>query len=245
MSDDPTASKTYYDQRFGNQPQRLNEEETARWRAIQQSLAILRLPPPVRIADFGCGRGWLSGKLSEFGEVTGFDLSEKSIQNASHSYPSLHFICLDASAEIPHHFTGCFDVVVSSEVVEHVHHQREYISNAALLLKSSGLLVLTTPNGRWRDTFYEGDRSKWKQPVENWITASELTDMIGGANLTLHHLSSFQGEWVFNYRPKLPIAWIAYPPTRKLLKAFGLYPVVIKMLNRRMFGLNLIAVAKK
>src|SRR5687767_33472 len=109
--DTNSISKAYYDERFGASGQELNEEERIRWDAIRAAIEGLN-KNDLNIADFGCGRGWLSGKLSGYGTVTGFDLSEKAIENAKRSFPTLKFISLDASGKLPSNCKGAFDLVV-------------------------------------------------------------------------------------------------------------------------------------
>ena len=111
MAKQLNLTKEYYDKRFGEQSQHLNEEETIRWQAIEEVLKKHLHGQKLKIADFGCGRGWLSAKLSAFGEVTGFDVSEKAVQNAKQSFPDLNFVCLDASEKIPEAYMNAFDLV--------------------------------------------------------------------------------------------------------------------------------------
>jgi 2-polyprenyl-3-methyl-5-hydroxy-6-metoxy-1,4-benzoquinol methylase len=48
--------------------------------------------PRLRIADVGCGRGWLTEVLSHFGEAVGFD---QSTVEAARRYPRLRFVECD------------------------------------------------------------------------------------------------------------------------------------------------------
>ncbi len=44
-----------------------------------------------KILEAGCGTGWLSAKLSEFGKVTAVDIGEKIIEIAQETYPHIDF----------------------------------------------------------------------------------------------------------------------------------------------------------
>src|SRR5262249_8514601 len=46
-------------------------------------------------------------------------------------------------------FDEMFDGVLIAEVIEHVAHPDEFLANAARLVKSGGIVVLTTPNGAY------------------------------------------------------------------------------------------------
>lgn len=245
MTEKTELTKAYYDERFGTLSQQLNEEETIRWHAIESALKQHAKTTPLNIADFGCGRGWLSNKLSHFGNVTGFDISEKAIANAQHSYPGINFICLDASTSIPPELTGKFDLVVSSEVIEHLHDQASYLKNIYSLLRTGGEVLITTPNGKWHDAFYQGERISWKQPVENWITLPGLIRLLNHTGFVPLFSDTFNSEWVFAYRPQIKTSRLAHPILRKALKATGLYNFVLKQWNTKQYGLNSIVYASK
>jgi 2-polyprenyl-3-methyl-5-hydroxy-6-metoxy-1,4-benzoquinol methylase len=244
MTDNIDLSRKYYDERFGSLDQKLNEEETIRWKTISKTINGLNLGKNLKIADFGCGRGWLSGKLSEFGSVTGFDLSDKAIENAKSNFPDLKFECLDASASIPEKFKDHFDLVVSSEVLEHITKQKKYIQNLSSLLRKNGKLVLTTPNGKWKTEFYRNGREAWKQPVENWVKEQELIHLCKNEKVKVLNTTSFNSEWIFNFQPG-SFRILSNSLTRKLLKLSGCYSTAIKTLNKRGSGLNLILLGEK
>jgi 2-polyprenyl-3-methyl-5-hydroxy-6-metoxy-1,4-benzoquinol methylase len=62
--------------------------------------------------------GDLSGELLSYGSVTGIDLSEEGIQIAKRRFPGGEFF---AANMLEHDFgSRQFDLVVSSEVLEHV-----------------------------------------------------------------------------------------------------------------------------
>jgi 2-polyprenyl-3-methyl-5-hydroxy-6-metoxy-1,4-benzoquinol methylase len=100
------------------------------------------------VLDLGCGNGSLSHELSKLGfEVHGVDRSESGIQIAREAFPQGHFLLCDVENDLsPDPFLAeSFDVVVSTEVVEHVYHPRQLIQNAFRLLKPSGHFIVSTP----------------------------------------------------------------------------------------------------
>lgn len=102
---------------------------------------------PLRILDIGCGNGALAGRLLAIGhQAVGVDLSESGVMLAKQQYPDARFEVvaadehvLDRLAEQP------FDVVVSTEVIEHVYAPRLFMKGCYTALKPGGTLVLTTP----------------------------------------------------------------------------------------------------
>jgi SAM-dependent methyltransferase len=238
-------TKEYYDKRFGDLSQNLNEEEQLRWNVLSNFISQINFKKNINIADFGCGRGWLSHKLKFFGNVTGFDVSELAIENAKKSFPNTEFICIDASQPIPTKYFASFDLVISSEVIEHIEHQKNYLSNMFLLLKENGLFIITTPNGVWKSVFYSNGRETWKQPIENWRTEEELNQLCTSVNLNKISVTSFNSDWIFAFKPAIRNKWMSHTFFRKLFKAIGLYNFLIKYLNKKMYGINLLIFGKK
>ena len=104
------------------------------------------------VLDLGCGNGSLSHELSKLGfKVYGLDRSDSGIQIAREAFPEVQFSLGDVEEELspqPFHAES-FDVVVSTEVVEHLYRPRRLIKNAFGLLKPSGHFIVSTPYHGW------------------------------------------------------------------------------------------------
>ena len=101
-----------------------------------------------KILDLGCGNGSLSHELSKDGHrVCGMDQSYSGIQIAQNSFPNVEFVFGDVEKDLsPHPFKiGSFDIVLSTEVVEHLYQPSKLIQNAFRLLKPSGHFIISTP----------------------------------------------------------------------------------------------------
>ena len=104
--------------------------------------------------DIGCGGGILSERLSRLGaRVTGIDASESSINVAKeHSFKSrleIDYKCLTTSELLrskKDKFLNKFDIVIASEVIEHVNERKIFLSDISKLSRSGGLIVFTTIN---------------------------------------------------------------------------------------------------
>ena len=94
--------------------------------------------------DHGAGAGDLLGLLYDskiFDELSGADLMGRP----GGLNEKIHWISLDLN-EKNDDMTSRFDVIVSSEVIEHLENPREVFRDFHKKLKPGGLLVVTTPN---------------------------------------------------------------------------------------------------
>ena len=105
----------------------------------------------LKCLDIGCGGGILSEPMSRLGAiVTGIDPSEMAIQSAiAHSRKSrldIDFKCMSTGDLIKSGLDNQFDIIIASEVIEHVSNRALFLSDIAKLCKPGGLVVFTTIN---------------------------------------------------------------------------------------------------
>jgi 2-polyprenyl-3-methyl-5-hydroxy-6-metoxy-1,4-benzoquinol methylase len=99
-----------------------------------------------RILDLGCGNGALCAALSRAGhEVVGCDPSETGIAVAQRAYPHIPFKSLSVYDDPAPLDGDPFDVVVSTEVIEHLFDPRSLPRFASRVLQPEGHLILSTP----------------------------------------------------------------------------------------------------
>lgn len=98
--------------------------------------------------DAGCGNGsFIALFQNKNWKLYGYDLSATGIAFARQTYPHIHFFLADgqtAQAEFIAQ-SGLVDVVISTEVIEHIYDPKEFLRSCFVLLKPSGILVITTP----------------------------------------------------------------------------------------------------
>ena len=104
---------------------------------------------PANILDFGCGEGFLVDKMSERGcELPGYvgvDLREEAINEARTRNPTHDFECADIF-QWPDDGRQ-FDLVIASEVLEHLIDPARFLDRLAAL--STANLLLTVPHEPW------------------------------------------------------------------------------------------------
>ncbi len=158
-----------------------NHDEEARWGKIESCLKSIMGSrgdagdSKPRILDLGCGRGWLSNLASRYGNIEGIDPVREVIRGARRLFPHLRLhhgtarTILDDPGFLP------YDLVLSSEVIEHVpdSEKENFVADLSGLLKPGGHLVLTTPRGEAYDCWKR--RTNFKdQPVEEWVTEAQV-----------------------------------------------------------------------
>ena len=110
--------------------------------------AISRLPAEIKspvMLEIGSGLGYFTYSLSKAGfNIKGIDISETAVNKAKETFGD-HYIC-SGIPEYARDNAGMFDVVIATEVIEHVEDPLEFVDSALLLLRPGGRIILTTPN---------------------------------------------------------------------------------------------------
>ncbi len=106
------------------------------------------IPSNALVVDIGCGNGSFLSLFQDRGwQLFGSDYSFTGIEIAQASYPNIKFSVANAES-MPEELASRvqqFDLVLSTEVIEHVYNPRGLLKTCHSLLKPSGTLVLTTP----------------------------------------------------------------------------------------------------
>lgn len=110
--------------------------------ASHQDLSTSKL----RVLDLGCGNGSLSHVIAQNGyEVVGVEESESGFKLACLSFPDCQFIQASIYSLPYQQLENTFDIVISSEVIEHLFYPKDLVRAAKKCLKPNGRLILTTP----------------------------------------------------------------------------------------------------
>jgi ubiquinone/menaquinone biosynthesis C-methylase UbiE len=119
----------------------LLNEHVARYRFARRFAAA-----GATVLDAGCGSGYGAQEFREAASVIGTDLSADAIRYACENFarPGVRF--LEAACERLPFADASFDLVAAFEVIEHLERWQDLLSQAARVLKASGVLLVSTPN---------------------------------------------------------------------------------------------------
>ena len=115
-------------------------------KALEHARSTKLVGRKLRVFDAGCGNGYVAGQLIKSGfDVSGCDASQKGIEEARKSNPTGNFEVSSVYDDLLSKFGGNWDVVISSEVVEHLYDPRCFVRQVNKLLVPGGTLIITTP----------------------------------------------------------------------------------------------------
>ncbi|MEK6625370.1 MAG: class I SAM-dependent methyltransferase [Bdellovibrionota bacterium] len=99
----------------------------------------------VKILEIGCGLGYLTYALSREGhDVVGVDISQHAVSEAIRRYGD-RYICADLNS-FAKDFANQFDIIILTEVIEHIPEVHAMFQSFNQLLKPNGQILVTTPN---------------------------------------------------------------------------------------------------
>jgi SAM-dependent methyltransferase len=124
----------------------LAESEDTYW-GVRESIKkiVKEKGKNIKILEIGCGLGYLTYSLNKEGlNCLGLDISSEAVKEAKTNFGD-HYIAGDV-----HEFAitneNKFDVIIFTELIEHITDVFSFISSLKSLLNFDGKIILTTPN---------------------------------------------------------------------------------------------------
>ena len=168
-----------------------------------------KLDSGARVLDVGCGNGFTSGEFLKRGcSVVGVDLSVSGIEVARKMYTAGRFEVLPADDSLMERLGEApFDLVVSTEVVEHLYSPRAFARGCFQAIRPGGLFICTTPYHGYLKNLVLSLLNKWDRHadplwdgrhIKLWSrsTLSKLLTEAGFTNLEFRGAGRFPLLWM-------------------------------------------------
>ena len=134
--------------------------------------------------DVGCGLGFFSHSLHQRGvEVTACDLGANLVEQ-TRLRVGCEAVVADALNLVDQFGDGKFDIVISSECIEHTPEPYQAVQQMASVLKEGGLISISTPNIVWQPVVRAATRMKLRpfdgyENFSSWRGLRQTLDACG------------------------------------------------------------------
>ncbi len=144
-----------------------------------------------KVLDVGCGTGWFSQQAAQWGaRVVSSDIGLQMLKQVRQKCDS----ALVASDACRLCFQDAsFDLVISSECIEHTPDPLLAVREMCRVLKPGGILVITVPNKIWRfsATIAAAFKLRPYDGLENWIWWRQLRNELKKQSLRIDRQIGF------------------------------------------------------
>jgi 2-polyprenyl-3-methyl-5-hydroxy-6-metoxy-1,4-benzoquinol methylase len=162
---------------------RLREAFLLQWVAAESERVNRRL----RVLDLGCGEGHFAAALVREGaEIVAVDVAEEPLRRVRVRHPAIDVRLVEPEAPLPLEDSS-FDIVWAGETIEHVADTSQWLSEVRRVLRSDGLVLLSTPDhgtlSRWRLALSRSAFERHFDPRSDhlrYYTRGMLADLLGG-----------------------------------------------------------------
>lgn len=180
----------------------LAKSEDTYWGVKTALESFVKNKSEIKILEVGSGLGYLTYSLNQanYGTV-GLDISTVAVQKAKDKFGD--YYVADDVFEFAKKHANEFDVVILTEVIEHVNNPIEFAQSLMELTKTGGKVIMTTPN----KSFYPNDII-WESelpPVHFWWFSEDSIAYIAkklNANVKFVDFTNFSSKHMGSYNLK-------------------------------------------
>ena len=200
----------------------------------------------LKVIDIGCGTGAILQMISDLGaDAVGVDMSHEALKFCREKNLN---VVLGKGESIPFE-SGRFDLVLASDVLEHVDDDAGAMREIERILKPGGVFIATVPAHQWLFSAHDHllhhrrrySKNEFRKLLENnfedvkisWIHSAILIPAIVQRTLTKFIKFKDSGTSGNAYLNKVMGLW------------YRIELAIIEKYNKSLFGLSLIGVARK
>ncbi|MBI3520561.1 MAG: class I SAM-dependent methyltransferase [Bacteroidetes bacterium] len=195
----------------------------------------------LRVLDVGCGNGNISRYIGSKGhDVLGIDISEATINKAISltQMPNVRFKNIAAEELIA--AAEIFDLVICSEVIEHLDAPSTVVKALSGLINKNGILIVTVPNGFGPRELFITKPLQWMKSKTPFIykAVNSFKRALGFSGATvqsdaenLTHVQFFTKRSLINLISKNGLKLIQFRPSNFMEGVFP-YSLLAKRSNR-------------
>lgn len=166
------------------------------WGVKQAVATLTKEKKDVKILEVGSGLGYLTYALNKAGYPTmGLDISQTAVSQAQKTFGDF-YVCANLFDYVKLH-AAQFDIVIFTEVIEHVEQPFAFVECILQLLKPGGHAIITTPN----KSLYPADIT-WQTenpPVHFWWFSEDSLRLIAKKTGAAISFISFTDFYKKNY----------------------------------------------
>jgi SAM-dependent methyltransferase len=204
---------------------------------------------PLSILDYGCGTGGNTSAYESFGNVIGIEPDSAAVRLA-HKRGGARY-CRTSGTDLPFR-DSAFDVVMASDVLEHIEHDDKAVSEIARVLRPGGSAILSVPAHGWlssqHDTALQHFRRYSRLALRDLLERNRLiVSRLSYWNAALFPVVCVQRLIGTRRRTRQPQSDAVLPP-RLLNEALARLLALESALVSRFtlpWGVSLVAVAKR
>jgi SAM-dependent methyltransferase len=138
----------FWSQRFRRTHTYSNQTKLKRFRALIRRHGLL--DKPLRVFDQGFGLGAMLFAFPTGASIAGLEMSQSAVDAAtvvarSKGYKEVDLRVFTPGVAYPSEWKGCFDLVISSHVLEHIAEPKPALAELLSLLKPGGFACIVVP----------------------------------------------------------------------------------------------------
>jgi SAM-dependent methyltransferase len=135
----------------------------------------------LRILDYGCGTGGNTTSYGQFGSVIGVEPDPHAVRLAQARGGGSY--CRADGVRLPFR-NGTFDVVIASDVLEHIEDDSGAMAEMARVLRPGGSMIISVPAHQWLFSYHDAALHHFRR-----YSKATLRSLLGRERLRIRRLS--------------------------------------------------------